>query len=81
MSCWDRSWGRRHVNRVHQMRNVQNFMMRYPLTMQNTGTSLLETFDAKQIRVHVDLIRAAAVTQKAQQPPPANPEDACKVRS
>ncbi|KAG2482629.1 hypothetical protein HYH03_018437 [Edaphochlamys debaryana] len=46
---------------------------------QNTGTSLLETFDAKQIRVHVDLIRAAAVTQKAQQQPPANPEDACKV--
>lgn len=48
---------------------------------QNTGTSLLETFDAKQIRVHVDLIRAAAVTQKAQQPPPANPDDACKVGS
>jgi hypothetical protein len=48
---------------------------------QNTGTSLLETFDAKQIRVHVDLIRAAAVATKSAQPPPANPDDACKVRA
>lgn len=46
---------------------------------QNTGTSLLETFDAKQIRAHVDLIRAAAVTQKQQLQVPTNPEDACKV--
>jgi E1A/CREB-binding protein len=47
--------------------------------LQNTGTSLLETFDMLQIRDHVELIRQAAYMQRTPQTMPVNPDDACRV--
>lgn len=50
--------------------------------MQNTGTSLLETFDALGIRLHVDLIRNAASVARSAQGPllPDQASETCKVR-
>lgn len=44
--------------------------------LQNTGTSLLETFTAEQIELHIDSLYAAAAQVRAAQP---QPPDACKV--
>ncbi len=46
---------------------------------QNTGTSLVETFDEQTIHSHVELIRTAAAQLKLSNPPPLNPDDACRV--
>ena len=47
--------------------------------VQNTGTSLLEAFNAEQIRAHLHLIRTMAEAQRATQVPPLLPSDSCKV--
>lgn len=47
--------------------------------MQNTGTSLLETFTAEQIKLHLELVRSAQAQVKAGQAPPLNPSDMCTV--
>ena len=47
--------------------------------LQNTGTSLLETFTAEQIVLHLDQIRTLVAAQRAAQPPPLNPSDVCSV--
>jgi len=47
--------------------------------VQNTGTSLLETFSLDQIIAHKQLIFLTQQTQRNTQPPPPNPCDLCKV--
>jgi hypothetical protein len=49
------------------------------LYLQNTGTSLLETFDEHQIRLHIQAIQAAAAAQKLQVPAGVAPSDMCRV--
>ena len=48
--------------------------------LQNTGTSLLETFTEDQILTHKELIYQQQTHQRNSQFPPANPCDVCKVR-
>ncbi|KAG1663398.1 hypothetical protein FOA52_011676 [Chlamydomonas sp. UWO 241] len=50
-----------------------------PLVSKNTGTSLLETFTAEQIRVHNKQIHAAGASARALLPPGTQPSETCGV--